>query len=218
MAPWLYSWWNYGKCLFSEKYHATGISNSYGMIGTKHYLNYWWHSNKLQFLFSFKPMHLEMSTKEIFLFRPQCTQILVCTVNSLRPKRNRHYNSEDIFKCIFLKENVWIPTKISLKFVPKGPINNIPALVQIMAWRRPGDKPLSEPMRVSLLMHTCVTRPQWVKGEWFYFHCAFIYLSHWQAWYFIRHIQVYFLQDLYSFRKFPITTNFSQNHKFQNGS
>ena len=40
---------------------------------------------------------------------------------------------------------------ISLKFVPKGPINNIPALVQIKAWRRPGDKPLSDPMMVSLL-------------------------------------------------------------------
>ena len=40
----------------------------------------------------------------------------------------------------------WIPIKISLKFVPKGPINNIPALVQIMAWRRTGDKSLSEPM------------------------------------------------------------------------
>ena len=49
----------------------------------------------------------------------------------------------------FFKENVWIPTKISLKFVPKGPINNIPALVQIMAWRSPGDKPLSELMMVS---------------------------------------------------------------------
>ena len=36
--------------------------------------------------------------------------------------------------------------KISPKFIPKSPINNIPALVQIMAWRRPGDKPLSEPM------------------------------------------------------------------------
>ena len=35
---------------------------------------------------------------------------------------------------------------ISLKFVPKGSINNILALVQIMAWRRPGDKPLSRPM------------------------------------------------------------------------
>ena len=45
-------------------------------------------------------------------------------------------------------ENIWISIKISPKFVPKGPINNIPALVQIMAWRRPGDKPLSEPMMV----------------------------------------------------------------------
>ena len=47
-----------------------------------------------------------------------------------------------------------ISIKISLKFIPKGPINNIPALVQIMAWCRPGDKPLSELMVVSLL--TCI--------------------------------------------------------------
>ena len=45
----------------------------------------------------------------------------------------------------------------------KGPINNIPALVQIMAWRRSGDKPSSEPMMVSLPTHICVTRPQWVN-------------------------------------------------------
>ena len=73
----------------------------------------------------------------------------------------RHF-ADDIFKCIFLNENVWIPIKVSLKFVPKGPINNIPALVQIMAWRRPGDKPLSEPMVVSLPTHICVARPQWL--------------------------------------------------------
>ena len=68
----------------------------------------------------------------------------------------------------FLKENVWIPTKSSLKFVPSDPINNIPALVQIMAWRRPGDKPLSEPMMVSLLTNICATRPQWVKQHHYY--------------------------------------------------
>ena len=49
-------------------------------------------------------------------------------------------------KCIFLKDEFHILIKISLKFVPKGLIDNIPALVQIMAWRRIGDKPLSEPM------------------------------------------------------------------------
>ena len=84
-------------------------------------------------------------------------------VNSLRPRPTRRHFADDTFKFIFLNENVWIPIKISLNFVRKGPINNIPALVQIMAWCRPGDKPLSEPMMVSLPTHICVTRPQWVK-------------------------------------------------------
>ena len=34
--------------------------------------------------------------------------------------------------------------KISLRFVPKGPIDINPALVQIMAWCRISNKPLSE--------------------------------------------------------------------------
>ena len=55
---------------------------------------------------------------------------------------------DDIFKCISLNEYVWISIEISLKYVPTGSINNITALVQIMAWCRPGDKPLSEPMMV----------------------------------------------------------------------
>ena len=67
-------------------------------------------------------------------------------VNTLRPRRNEQYFADDIFKRIFFNWNVWISIKISLNFVPKGSINNIPALVQIMAWRRSGDKPLSEPM------------------------------------------------------------------------
>ena len=87
------------------------------------------------------------------------------SVNTLRPGRNEQRFADDIFKLIFLNENVWTPIKMSLKFVPKGPINNIPALVQIMAWHRPGDKPLSEPMMVSLPTHICVTGPQWVKRK-----------------------------------------------------
>ena len=59
---------------------------------------------------------------------------------------------------------VWILLlKISLKFVAKLRIDNIQALIQIMAWRRPGEKPLSEPMLVSSLTHICITQPQWVK-------------------------------------------------------
>ena len=86
--------------------------------------------------------------------------------NTLRLRQNGRHFPDKIFKWIFLNENVWISINISLKFVPRGPINNIPTLVQVMAWRRPGDKPLSEPMMVYLLTHICVTRPQWVK------HCC----------------------------------------------
>ena len=81
------------------------------------------------------------------------------TINTLRPRQHGRHFADDTFKRIFLNENVIISIKISLKFVPKGPINNIPVLVQIMAWR-PGDKPVSEPMMVSLPTHICVTRPQ----------------------------------------------------------
>ena len=66
--------------------------------------------------------------------------------NTLRLRQNGRYFPDAIFKCIFLNENCCILMKISLKFIPQDPTNNIPALVQIMAWRRPGDKPLSEPM------------------------------------------------------------------------
>ena len=53
-----------------------------------------------------------------------------------------------IFIYIFLNENIWISITISLKFVPNGPINNIPSLVQKMAWHKTGNKPLFSPMMV----------------------------------------------------------------------
>ena len=64
----------------------------------------------------------------------------------------------------FLQLKLLIFINTSLKFVPKVRINNIPILVQIIAWRRPGDKPLSGPAMVSLLTHICVTRPQWINN------------------------------------------------------
>ena len=70
--------------------------------------------------------------------------------NTLRPGQDGCHFPDDIFKCIFLNENVWIFITISQKFVPKGWINNIPALVLNQWWS-------------SLLTHICVTRPQWVK-------------------------------------------------------
>ena len=64
-------------------------------------------------------------------------------VNTLRLRQKGHHFPGDNFKCTFVNENVWISIKISLKFVPKGPINSLPALVQIMAWCRSGSKPIS---------------------------------------------------------------------------
>ena len=86
-------------------------------------------------------------------------------INTLGSRQNGRHFADDVFKCIFLNENVWISLRISLNFVRKVPINNIPTLVQIMAWRRSGAKPLSEPMMVRLLTQMCVTRPQWVNSS-----------------------------------------------------
>ena len=65
------------------------------------------------------------------------------SINILIPRQNRHHFADNIYKCIFLNENVWSSLKISLKSVPKFVIK-IPSLVRIMACYRPGDKPLSK--------------------------------------------------------------------------
>ena len=69
-----------------------------------------------------------------------------CDINSSPPGQNDRHFAEDLFKCIFVNEKFYISIRNSLKFVPKGPINNKSALVQVMAWRRTGAKPLPEPM------------------------------------------------------------------------
>ena len=93
--------------------------------------------------------------------KKMCYLVVCCfdlRLNTLRPRHNgRHFHIHFLeWKCMIFK-------KFSLKFVPNVPTNNNPALVQIMAWRRSGDKPLSESMVVSLLTHICVNRPQRVK-------------------------------------------------------
>ena len=70
---------------------------------------------------------------------------MFASYNTLRPRQTGCLFPDNTFKMHFL-ELKWISIEISLKFVPKDPINNIPALVQIMAWRRLGDKPLPDPV------------------------------------------------------------------------
>ena len=109
----------------------------------------WFPTTLINWIISFKMVWETWSTLTVF--------------NTLRPRQNGRHFPDDFCKWIFLNENVWISIKISPKFVPKGAVNNIPALVLIVAWRRTGDKPLSEPMMVRSSMHVCFTRPQWVK-------------------------------------------------------
>ena len=102
-------------------------------------------------------------TKSLYRVTVTCRQVGGTQVNTLRPRQNGRHFPDDIFKCIFLNENIWISLMISLKFVPKVRINNILALVQIMAWRWPGTKSLSELIMVKVLTHICITRPQLVN-------------------------------------------------------
>ena len=87
-----------------------------------------------------------------------CKQALASQLTRWDRDKIAGISQKTSLNAFFLNENIWISLKISLKFVPKCPVNNIPALVQIMAY-----KPLYEPMMVGLLTHICVIRPQWVK-------------------------------------------------------
>ena len=98
------------------------------------------------------PMYSSIYAKSARLFLHQSWYFTPWTsqstiLNTQRPRKNGHQFPNNNFK--------WL---ISIKkSVLKGLINNIPALVQIIAWHWPGDKPLSEPM------HIRVTQPQWVN-------------------------------------------------------
>ena len=81
-------------------------------------------------------------------------------IDTLRWRQSCRHFTNKIFKCIFLKEKVWILLKISLNFVPKVQINDIPASDNGLALTC--GKPLPELMMVTLLMQICVTQPQWV--------------------------------------------------------
>ena len=69
---------------------------------------------------------------KIHLGQPIIQQII-----TLRSRQNGRHFADGLIKCIFLNENVWISTKIWQIFVPKGPIDNIQALIEIMPWCRP---------------------------------------------------------------------------------
>ena len=78
------------------------------------------------------------------IWRWNALRCLVVTSSPLG--QNGHYFTDDILKCIFLNAKFCISIRISLKFFSKGPVDNKSVLVQVMAWRRTGDRPLCESM------------------------------------------------------------------------
>ena len=125
------------------------------------------------------PNNLNLITKKVmgmYIFKSWTEPIPLSNfwvISALKSKQNDRLSTlrqngchfaDNSFKYVFFKGIiiVWNMIKISVKFVPKGPINIITALVQIMAWHLPGNKLLSEPMMVTLLMHIRLTLPQWV--------------------------------------------------------
>ena len=115
------TWWRHMdlKYLIGHRWYRWCLTMC---LSPSHYLNT---NSSIQCATYWNIMFMKHSTHEL-------------NINTLRPRQNGRRFLDDIFKCIFLNENIWISIKISLRFVLKGPINNIPALVQIMAWRRPG--------------------------------------------------------------------------------
>ena len=85
----------------------------------------------------------------------ECTPLSICVTIDLEA-------DQTIFSKTFLMKMYIFFVKISLQFVPSI-INNVPALAQIMAWRRPGAGPLSKPWMISLVAHIYVSRPYWVN-------------------------------------------------------
>ena len=72
----------------------------------------------------------------------------IMSINTLKPEQNGRHFADHIFKLFFFNENARIPIQISLKFVPRSPIDKNPTLVRVVAWRQTGDKPLPEPMMI----------------------------------------------------------------------
>ena len=115
-----------------------------------------------------KQIHRRVSTLFWVWFVYDCDVILMlliiifAAINQLRPRQNGRHFPDYIFKGIDLNENVWFSTEIPLKIAPGSSINNVAILVQIMAWRRWGDKQLSEPM---WLVYWSIYQ---LKHKWFY--------------------------------------------------
>ena len=97
-------------------------------------------------------MHLEISSPKSQPFCPGWDDL----AHWVRSEQNGWHFEDDIFKCTFENETYCILIIFSLKFVPDGAVDNKSSFVQLMAWCRIGNKPLSEPMMTQLTNSLCL--------------------------------------------------------------
>ena len=109
--------------------------------------------------------------------------VRVDSINTLRPWQNGRHFADDIFKCIFFNENSWISNKMSMNYVCWSLIDNMAALVQIMAWRRRGDKPnLNQWLLIYWRIHASLglnelnTRKNIANAHWWRGYICMIYI------------------------------------------
>ena len=99
----------------------------------------------------------------VVLWCPDSGSLSLVKINSSPPPPIPHPRPQDKMAAIFLNALPWIPIGISLKFVPKSWIDNKLALIQVMARRRTGAKPLPNQCWPDTLTHICGTRGRWVN-------------------------------------------------------
>ena len=152
-------------------FHRTVLqwSHNYFLCGnieySKMYLfSFWKHNsslNKTAIIAHYHEVHF-LVCKHINVYRIS-TEYYPLVSKTLMLRQNGCHFANNIFKLIFLYQNFGVLIQISFRYVPRGSINDKPGLAQIMAWCQRGNKPLSKPLWLYLLTHTCVTRPRWVN-------------------------------------------------------
>ena len=117
---------------------------SLGLNELNEYSNYIGHNVQLEFLIWSDRIFVLALISDLERTKMWCERVQLCwknmkttvssqnSFNTLRSRHNGRHFADDLYKCIFLNENIWISINISLKFVPRCPINNIPTLVQVI--------------------------------------------------------------------------------------
>ena len=117
-------------CIVSQRRFTWGSENNITSFSIPFHClpsqRFWRQYHELQF---YRYCHFTIVAKQLNYVFMEMHKMSESIINTLRLRQNGRHLPNDIFKCIFSNENIWISIKFSLKFVPEGPINNIPALV-----------------------------------------------------------------------------------------